>query len=128
MKILNLMQHNLTEIQLDELYRLGVQEMVHLTELNEETFNSLKKITKEVTVAELSQHAAAILETGFKMFLVPIGSPLFMTILTKMAVRSGRSITFFFAFSERKVIEKKENDKVVKTTIFEHVRFDPITL
>ena len=128
MKILNLMQHNLTEIQLDELYRLGVQEMVHLTELNEETFNSLKKITKEVTVAELSQHAAAILETGFKMFLVPIDSPLFMTILTKMAVRSGRSITFFFAFSERKVIEKKENDKVVKTTIFEHVRFDPITL
>jgi len=128
MKVLNLMQHNLTEIQLEELNGAGVQEIVHLTTLNEKTFNSLKKITKEATVASLTQHAAAILATGFKMFLVPIGSPLFMAILTKMAVKSGKSITFFFAFSERKVIEKKEEDKVVKTTIFEHVRFDHITL
>jgi hypothetical protein len=128
MKVLNLMQHALTEDQLEELHNAGVHEIVHLTEINEKAFNALKKITKEATVADLTQHAAAILATGFKMFLVPIGSPLFMSILTKMAVRSEKSITFLFAFSERKVIEKKDGDKVVKTTIFEHVRFDNITL
>jgi len=123
MKFLNLMQHNLSETQLAEIrQRFSCEKEDKLSEIDKVTFDALKSISKDKSISDLSAYAQKILALGYSTLVVPIGNPFFMSILTKKAV--GKDVKFLFSFSERKAIEKKDGDKVVKTTIFEHKRFD----
>ena len=123
MKFLNLMQHTLCENQLAEIRsRFCCEKEDKLSEIDSDSFNALKSISKDKSEIDLVRYAKKILSLGYSTLVVPIGNPFFMSILTKQAV--GKDVKFLFSFSERKAVEKTDGEKVVKTTIFEHKRFD----
>jgi len=122
--LLNLLRHELTSSQLEDL---AFCEIHHLRDLRPETFESLASITKETSLQELVSKAHEILGLGYTKILCPLGSPLFQMVLMQEATRLGK-FEFLFSFSERVSKEVTRADgSVSKMTSFNHIRFDSIS-
>lgn len=125
MKVLNTMNHGLTEVQVAELkimYGENV-ELVNLRDTNQDLFSKLSNISAN---ADLNALAHSLIYTitmnNFDVVILPIGSPAFMYKLASL--NDEICADKLFAHSERVSKEVTNPDgSVTKTNVFNHVGF-----
>ncbi len=122
-KILKAMNHELTIKQLDELQELfGETKIFDLNTTNPNLFNNISRITLESNLNDLTNEFIKTIADS-DIVILPIGSPAFMFMLAKkLSVCNDKR--FLFAHTDRKVVEKTNEDgTVTKTSVFEHQKF-----
>lgn len=110
MKILNLSNHKLTEEQINELQTKWKFKVVELDEKDHEISpnNDSLETIRIMDKYEVDAYHVA----GF--------APAVVCAVNYAKEKGKRS---FYAYSERKSVEKQENGRIVKTSIFEHKGF-----
>lgn len=117
MKLLKILNHNLTEKQLEELKeKWNVTEIVELSEENARKFGQVTKDSYRQVIEDIDKEIKQI-------------NPKFMFIQGQMGVIHNLivlnpGVTPLFAMTERKSMEKMNPDgKVTKVNVFEHQCF-----
>lgn len=120
-KILNLTQHKSTKDQREAgVVDLGEADRAHVTKML--TFGMLPSkhlvFRRAEDLADFAYKKAG--EAGTKNIMIG-GAPYLMPPLVEAL--KARGLVPHFAFSVRDVVEKEENGKVIKTSVFKHKGF-----
>jgi hypothetical protein len=122
-KILNTMQHVLTDEQIADLSGMFNNANVSdLRDVDNELFKQLSSVSVDASLNDLANQLLEV-SRKFDIVILPIGSPAFMfKFATK--THANMDIVFMFAHSDRIAIEKQNEDgTVTKTSVFKHVKF-----
>lgn len=116
MKILNLSNHNLTDLQIKEL-----KEKLEFTEIVELDVED-KKIWGQLNPGNYHEETTRIMDKyDVVAYHVAGFAP---AVVYAVEIAENNMKPCYYAYSERKVIEKENEDgTVVKTAVFEHKGF-----
>lgn len=137
-KILNTMQHALTDEQIIDLNNMFTQNNIsNLRDVDNELFKQISNISVDANLNDLAEQLLNVAKE-FDIVILPIGSPAFMfKFATKIPPKFpsilfpnifnppvNMDLTFLFAHSDRVSVEKQNEDgTITKTNIFKHVKF-----
>ena len=137
-KILNTMQHALTDEQIIDLNNMFTQNNIsNLRDVDNELFKQISNISVDANLNDLAEQLLNVAKE-FDIVILPIGSPAFMfKFATKIPPKVpsilfpnifnppvNMDLTFLFAHSDRVSVEKQNEDgTVTKTNTFKHVKF-----
>lgn len=122
-KILNTMQHALTDEQIIDLNNMFTQNNIsNLRDVDNELFKQISNISVDANLNDLAEQLLNVAKE-FDIVILPIGSPAFMFTFSRLT-HFHRDIVFIFAHSDRISVEKQNEDgTITKTNVFKHVKF-----
>lgn len=128
MAILNTIQHNLTDLQSDQLTEMGFDwdAVEPLKEFFPEVFASLSNSpADEETLIHLAEILITIIRAGmYEAVILPLGSPAFMFTFAKLIGKQDSTTKFLFAHTERQSVDELQPDgSVKKVAVFNHVKW-----